>query len=445
MKRRTFLWTISLLLLTAGWGLAAEWQAGVAKTDVTPGKLLWMSGFAARKHPAEGTEHPLWAKALVLMDSRGERVVLVTLDLIGDEFGRELADAVAPRVQRRTGIARERIVFNASHTHCGPVTRVSDGALVTYPMNEGQRQDVTGYCQTLVDKLAVLIEQACNCMAPVQLAYGQGQASFGKNRRQRHNPHGPVDHSVPVLRVSNEAGRPVAVVFGYACHCTTLGGSFYRYNGDYAGFAQIALQQAHPGSTAMFVAGCGADVNPDPRGTLELAQQHGASLAAAVEQTLTGVLQPVSGLLKVGFQRVDLPFVEPPTKEELEKRRGQGNLYEQRLTEVLLTRIAKQGALESSFSCPVQVIQLGDECVFVALGGEVVVDYALRLRRELDLRHVWVAGYCNEILAYIPSERVLAEGGYEAGGAMRYFGWHGPFRPGVEERVISTVRSLLEQ
>jgi hypothetical protein len=165
-----------VVLLWSSFGWAAEWRVGIARTDVTPAKLLWMAGYAARKHPPERTLHALWAKALVIEDQRGQRVAIVTTDLIGDEFGRETSDGVGVRVQERTGIARERIVFNFSHTHCGPVTRVSDGALVTYPLSAQQQADVRESSQTLRDKLVKLIEEACVKMRPAELAYGEGEA-----------------------------------------------------------------------------------------------------------------------------------------------------------------------------------------------------------------------------------------------------------------------------
>jgi len=417
----------------------------MARTDVTPAKLLWMAGYASRRHPAEGTLHALWAKALAIQDQRGQRAAIVTLDLIGDNFGRETSDGVGKRVQRATGIERESIVFNFSHTHSGPVTRVNDGALVTYPLSAQHQADVRAYTQTLEDKLVKLIEDACEKMRPAELAYGEGGVTFAANRRTRYNPDGPVDHTVPVLRVSDENGRLLAALFGYACHTATLVGDFYQFNGDYAGFAQIAFEASHPGAMAMFMMGCGADINPAPRGTVELAEQHGGSLANAVDKVLSGKLHRVQGPLTVAFERVDLPFVDPPTKGDLEQRRGQGNVYDQRLTEVLLKRMAKQGSLETAYPCPVQVVRFGDDLSLVVLSGETVVDYALRLRRELAGQRLWVAGYSNEIFAYLPSERVLSEGGYEAGGAMKYFGFHGPFKPGVEDRVVGLVKKLMER
>ena len=444
MRKTRALWIVGLVLFWSSLGLGAEWEVGMARIDVTPAKLLWMAGYGGRKHPAEGTLHALWAKALVIEDQRGGRAVIVTADLIGDNFERELSDAVMVRMHQRTGIERNSIVFNFSHTHCGPVVRAGDGALVTYPLNAQQQADVNAYSQTVQDKLVKLIEEACGKMRPAKLAYGVGEATFAANRRKRHNPDGPVDHTVPVLRVSDENDRLLAVLFGYACHNTTLG-AFYQYNGDYAGFAQIAFESAHPDVTAMFMMGCGGDINPAPRGKVELAEQHGKSLASAVDEVLSDELHSLRGPLTVAFERVDLPFVDPPTKEELDKRRGEGNAYDQRLTEVLLKRIAERGAIETAYPCPVQVVRFGEDLSLVALSGETVVDYALRLRKEFEGQRIWVAGYSNEVFAYLPSERVLAEGGYEAGGAMKYFGWHGPFKPGVEDRVVDLVKKLMER
>ncbi len=425
---------------------AAEWKVGIARIDITPERPVWMAGYAARKHPAEGTIHPLWAKAMVIEDHRGERVVILTSDLIG--FVRELADRIGERVQQQTGIQRDRIVMSVSHTHCGPV--ILGCADIAHHMAEEDVAAAAAYRKKLEDKVVDVISQACKAIKPAKLAYGEGHATFAKNRRgvqtqEYANSPGPVDHVVPVLRVSDQNDRPLAVLFGYACHNTTLGGDFYSYNGDYAGFAQIEFEAKHPDVMAMFMTGCGADANPQPRGKLELAEQHGKSLAAAVDGALSGDLHPVKGALAVAFERVDLPFVDPPTKEGLERRRGEGNIYQQRLTELLLKRFAGRGKIDSSYPYPVQVVRFGDDLSMVVLAGEVVVDYALRVRKEYEGQRIWVAGYSNEVFAYLPSERVLSEGGYEGASAMVYFGWHGPFKPGMEDRVVGLINKLMDR
>ena len=445
MKTKFALAVVAVLICWLSPAFGADWKAGVARTEITPKKPIWMAGYAARDHLPDGTIHPLWAKALAIEDSAGSRLVIVTTDLIG--MPRELGDAVCAGAQKSTGIARERILLNFSHTHSGPV--VIACAPVAYGLTPEQSADAEAYAGTLRDKLVKLIEAACAAMQPAELSYGVGEATFAINRRTKRqkgvviapNAEGPVDHQVPVLRVGDAQGKVVAVLFGYACHNTTT--AVYQYNGDYAGYAQIALEKAHPGTTALFMIGCGGDSNPDPRGKIELAEQHGKALAAAVDKTLAGKLHPVGGPLRVAFERVDLPLVDPPTKKELEERRGKGNKYQQRLTERLLGRLEKEGSIPAAIPCPVQVVRFGDNVSLVALGGEVVVDYVLRLRKEFPKERLWVAGYSNSVPAYIPSERVLAEGGYEGGGAMVYFGVHGPFRPGLEDRLVDTVKRLM--
>ncbi len=443
-------WRVFPLILVAcwagvAWGQVLPWRGGVARVDITPEQPIWLAGYAARSRQAEGSLHPLWAKALVLDDGHGNRFALVTLDLVGDNFGRQLSESIADAVARRTGIARSHLVLNFSHTHCGPVSRVTDGAKVTYPLDERQRALIAQYSKDVESKIVHAVQQAATTLQPVSIWFGTGRATFAANRRTYIRPNGPVDHSVPVLKVANEQGKAIAVVFGYACHATTLGPDCYQYNGDYPGFAQIALEQQLPGATAMFVAGCGGDINPAPRGTVELARQHGETLAQAVHDVLTGPMHPVRPPLRAAFRRVALPFVDPPTREELLARRGQGDRYDQRLTEVLLERFRRQGFLERSYPMPVHVIRFGTDLTLVALGGEVVVDYALRLKKDYPDLRLWVAAYCDEVFAYVPSERVLAEGGYEGGGAMRYFGWHGPFQPGIEQRILSAIDQMLKE
>lgn len=423
----------------------AEWRVGIARTDITPKDLIWMAGYASRNHPAEGMLHPLWAKALAIEDAQGHRAVIVTADLIG--FNRVLCERVVERIKPATGLQRAQVMFNASHTHSGPVIRVAHR--ITYPLDAKNEDAVHAYARTLEDKLVALVAKACASLRPAQLAFGEGKATFAMNRRSKRdkgyviapNPAGPVDHTVPVLRVSDEQGRLLAVLFGYACHNTTT--SIYQFNGDYAGFAQIALEKAHPEATALFMIGCGGDSNPEPRGKIELAEAHGKALGEAVDRVLSGPMVPLAGPLRVAFDRVDLPFVDPPSKEELQKQLESKEVYRQRLAQHLLDQLKQKGSLPTSYAAPVHVIHFGSQLVLIGLPGETVVDYALRLRKELPGRRLWIAGYTNEVFAYLPSERVLAEGGYEGGGAMVYSGIHGPFKPGVEDRVIGLAKRLV--
>ena len=424
----------------------AAWQAGVATIEITPERSLWMAGFAARKEASQGAALPLHAKALALKCGTQPTAVLVTVDVLG--VTARITNRVASLVQRRHRIRRADLLFNASHTHCGPV--VDEQLSVAYDLSPAQWDDIRAYTTQLEDKLASVIGDAVSQLRPAQLRYAQDEAGFAANRRVKFTPDGPVDRRVPVLRVDGADGAPFAAVFGYACHNTTLPATFVKYHGDYAGVAQSALEQRHPGMTALFVAGCGADANPMPRGTLELVGAHGAALADAVDRGLKAAA-PIEPSLRTAYGTVNLPFAAGAAREKWRRQLVDiDDVYLQRHAALMQAAIKRDGRLPDVQADPVQVWQLGSSgttggLTLVALGGEVVVDYALRLAREYPGRRLWVAGYSNDVFGYVPSLRVLREGGYEGGDAMIYYGRPAPFTEAVEGLIVEEVSRLMKQ
>jgi hypothetical protein len=254
-----------------------------------------------------------------------------------------------------------------------------------------------------------------------------------------------VDHEVPVLRVEDAGGTVRAILFGYACHCTTMVGTDYRISGDWAGFAQDFLERAHPGALAFFVTGCGGDADPQPRGKLAFAREHGLEMAGAVTRALKGTRTPITGSFRVAFDRVDLPLAPLPSRTDYEKRLKTGNPSVRQHAQRQLQTLDKDGKLRTSYPEPVQVWQLGRELTLVALGGEVVVDYALRLKRELPGGNLWVAAYANDVFAYVPSVRILLEGGYEADASMLGYGLPTRFSNEVEDTLVKKVHELVKK
>lgn len=441
-----------LVLIIAGASLHAadetsEWKAGVATVSITPAEPMWMAGYASRAKPSDGVLSELHAKALVIEDRNGTRSVIVTTDLIS--IPRPLRQQVAQAIEAQHKLNPAGLVMNCSHTHCGPVVRDDLEMSVMYPIDAEQRRRVEAYFVELRGKLIGVIGLALEDMKPAKLSYSHARCSVAMNRRlptkdgfqNSPYPDGPVDHDVPVLRVESLDDKLRAIVFGYACHNTTT--SLMQFNADYAGFAQTELEKAHPGATAMFVMGCGGDQNPYPRGQIEWAMVHGKTLATAVEAALLPQAKPVHGPLRFAMKEVNLLF-EPVNRDELLSRRQSKDVYERRRAESLLHDDA-HGGIRTSYPYPVQVLQFGDDLTMITLGGEVVIDYALRLKRELTGSTVWVAGYSNDVMAYIPSDRVLKEGGYEGTGAMRYTNLPSNWRPGVEELIVGTVRDLVAE
>lgn len=423
----------------------AAWKAGAASAKITPEKSMWMAGYAGRTKPSEGVELDLFAKAFALTDHQGGRFVLVTLDLIG--VPRNLRLAVAERAKQQHGIEPANLAINASHTHSGPELRTSrfHGA-----DDLAQReQEATKYTAALENKILQLIGEALAKSVPAHLDYCHARCGFAMNRRTPDgkggwsnfpNPEGPVDHSVPVLKASAEDGKEIAVIFGYACHCTTLG--HQKFSGDYAGYAQHSIEKAHSGAVAMFMNGCSGDQNPYPRRTMELAQTHGQTLATAVESALQTQLRRLTGSIRSAYREIPLAYDTLPTKEKLlEEQKSKDKWLSTHATRVL-ERTQKEGPLPTTYPYPVQVLRLGNDLTWVTLGGEVVIDYALRFKADIQDPIVWVSGYTNDVMAYIPSLRIWKEGGYEGGGAMIYGSHPTRWSEKTEEHITTTVMEL---
>jgi hypothetical protein len=408
---------------------------------------MWMSGYGSRDHPAEGTSIDLWAKALVLQDSHGRRGVIVSLDLVG--IDRDLANAVCAGIGERYKFERGHIALCSSHTHSGPV--VGRNLKTMYSLDDSQQQLIFDYTADLETKLVALVGRAIEMLAPARIAWGSGHSTIAVNRRNNKEPDvpqlreqgrlvGPVDYDVPVLSVRHLDGQVAAIVFGYACHSTVL--PFYQWSGDYPGFAQIELERSHPGAVAMFFAGCGADQNPLPRRSVEIAQEYGKSLARSVEAALAGVMMPVEGSLDMRYAEIPLALDKLPTRDDLLMQAESKDKFVVQRARALLKQIDSGTPLSQTYPYPLQLWRLGPELQWVTLGGEVVVDYSLRLKRELGSNRTWVAGYTNDVMAYIPSLRVLKEGGYEGGGAMVYYGLPTVWSPTVEETIVKAVHNL---
>jgi len=425
------------------------WKAGIARVKITPEKPLWMAGYGGRTAPSEGTFHDLWIRMLALEDAQGHRGVLVSTDTLG--ISQPIYRDVCRRVEAEYGLKPEQIILNASHTHCGPVLKAA--LYDIYPMNAQQVADVEAYSAQLTNQLVDGIGTAIKALRPAKVSRGVGTCNFAVNRRTNREPDvprlreqnlllGPVDHSVPVLAVHDTDNKLMAVYFLYACHNTTL--SIQKWAGDYAGFAEYALEEKHPGAAALFGMGCGADQNPLPRRTLELAQDYGHRLAAAVEEVLEHGLEPVAPRLQTSLAMTPLELGPAPTRDELAKMAGKASNYVERWATRLLGELDAGKNWSREYPYPVEVWKLGDDQILVALGGEVVVEYALRLKAEHG-DGVWVASYANDVMAYIPSRRVLMEGGYEGNTSMYVYGQAAHrWADDVEERIAKAVGQLVE-
>jgi hypothetical protein len=446
-----FRWFLSPVII--GWLVWAapgqEFQVGRARIDITPTEPIWMAGYGNRNKPSEGVDQPLFVKVLTIRQKNEAPLVLITAEILG--FPRSVSEPIAERIEKAFQIPRRNVLLVGSHTHTGPV--IASARMTMFDLKPKDAETVENYTQKLQENIFKAVSEALQKQMDARLSLTRAKATFAVNRRVFRsggvnfgvNPDGPVDHEVLVLRADNMEGKVQAIVFGYACHCTTLEGNWYRIGGDWAGFAQDYLERAYPGATAYFITGCGADANPQPRGQLDFARHHGLEMAGAVSQALKEKGLVLQGPINSAFDPVNLPFAKLPSREEFQKRLEDKNPFIQRHARRFLDMLDRGEQIPTSYPCPVQAWRFGKDLILLGLGGEVVVDYALRLKREIKDTNLWVAGYANDVFSYVPSVRILLEGGYEADFNLIYYGLPTRFSNDVEEILLKKVHDVVKK
>ncbi|HEX5555043.1 MAG TPA: neutral/alkaline non-lysosomal ceramidase N-terminal domain-containing protein [Chitinophagaceae bacterium] len=420
-------------------------EVGVARVDITPDMPIRLTGYAARAETeADSVLQRLSAKALVLGSDEQKPTVIITVDLVGITW--RITRQVVKFLSEKYGIDSAQIAICASHTHGGPEigslinilqyhgNHFSDSLL---PLN--QLIHIAQYTEQLTQKLKDVAVAALKDRKPAYVSWGQGQAQFAGNRRTKG---GPVDHALPILKITNPDGSLRAVFVNYACHGTTLGGNVNKIHGDWIVAAKHIIEARHPGTMALIALGCAGDANPYPRGTIEDMESHGKEIADNVDKLLTAQLQPITAPPVGEMKWVKLPLTKRPSVPELINL-SKGNTvkaYQARLT---LEQVERGKEIPSTVDYPIQVWNFGNKMVMVNLGGEVVVDYSILLKDKYGAEHLWINAYSNHVPCYIPSRRILKEGGYEGESNMYWYDKPSRFAPQVQDMITNAVDDLM--
>lgn len=453
-----YLKCIILLGVSCHSAMAADWRVGIAAVSITPEEPVHLLGYATRKNPFESVDADIYAKALAIEDADGNRGVIVTSDLVG--FQDAFSGAICNNVKEKVGLERRQLILNASHNHTGPLISLDPirrGNLAHGDLSDEEAQRTIRYSRLLQDKIVKLVEDALADLRPARMSWGSSAVGFIMNRRSGGpgaihmdaNPQGLVDRTVPVLKVSAPNGRLRCILFGCACHNTTLTPNHNLISGDYAGYAQEILQRKFTGVQAMFISGCGADANPEPRGSIEQATQHGRALADAVCRALDGDLAPLRGPLRTVYKVVDLPLMDL-SRGELAKYMVRRDAMAM-MAEHMTRNLESGGELLDSYPAPMAVWSFGDGLTLVALPGEGVAGYVELIHRRLKSQKLWVSSYNNDCFGYLPTAQIVREGGHEAIGVTVWiWGNHlankaGFFRQDVETTILDTVGELVGQ
>ncbi|MBL7873657.1 MAG: neutral/alkaline non-lysosomal ceramidase N-terminal domain-containing protein [Cyclobacteriaceae bacterium] len=425
-------------------------EIGTGRVDITPEYPVRLTGYGNRTKVYDSVEQKLWGKVLVL-DKKGKQpMVWITLDLVG--FPGFFADELFTRLKAKIGLKdRAQLVVSATHTHNGPETGVLLNIFgATLP--PVQLADVKIYRDNLLNKLEKLVVDAHKLKTPGKLSWAMGNVTFAMNRRVLENgkwkdfgetPDGPVDNNMPVLRATDQQGKTIALLLNYACHGTTLVPEHNFVHGDWMGSAQQMLEEKYPGAIAMVALGCAGDANPTPRGEFKHVSQHAVMITKEIARLLTNNKFATLNSIPVGkMKKVDLTFLHVPDAKEFveqSKLEAAQGLYARNSLSIL----ARGGSISTTLSYPICIWSFGKQLAIVFLGGEVVVDYSLRIKREFSKDKIWVNAYSNDVSIYIASKRLFTEGGYEVDGSMPYYNHPSRLTEDTEERIMKTIHELM--
>ncbi len=408
-----------------------------------------MYGYEIRRNESEGVAQRLKATALAIGGDEGDGPAV----LLGVDCGAVPANIraeVLRRVQAKTPLKTERFMLCNAHIHSGPNLKGLSA------MSGQQREHLARYEKDLTDRLEEAVLQALAARKPGRLDWTQGSVGFAYNRRLLKDgkwvnfgavADAPVDRSLPLLRATDESGKLLAVVVNYACHNTTLGEYYHKLHADWAGCAQEYIEADNPGAVALITIGCGGDANPYPRyeqgNNDEWCRLHGRAMADEVKRLLVGPFKPVEPKVAARGTLLEIPYAPAASIEQLREDAKKSPAAKR-----LVARLERGDKLPSAESYQIATWAFGKDLAMVFLADEVVVDYELRMKREFDGSRLWVNAYSNDVSYYVPSNRLLNEGGYEVTSsvaAMVTYGKPELLQPPLEDRIIEGVRQLLPE
>jgi neutral ceramidase len=438
MKRSTLLLLFSFTSLSLA---AQSWRAGTSAIKITPEKPIPLVGYASRTNAFKTVDQEIYAHGLALEDGSGTRALLITADIC--ILSPTVSEPICDELMQKNGLKREQILISVSHTHSGPWVALAPSRSLNLPASS--TNDVVEYTRIFQKKLVEAGTAALASLAPAKLSYGAGVANFVMNRREFTtngvilgvNPRGYVDRTLPILRIDSPNGQLRAVLFGYACHGTTLPSDSLIVSGDYPGYAREEIKKKYPGATALFVAGLGGSANPYPRTGLEFAKQHGSELSTEVCRVLESKLRPVNGPLVCAQEIAELPL-QVHSKEELAEI-AKTNRSRRTEAQEMIEMLDRGETLPRVHKAPVSVWQFGPDLTFVALSGEVVGEYVPLIEEAIGPMNLWLAAYCNAVSGYIPTRETLRKGGYETRGLYEGLGW---YAPDAEKLLVDKVKAL---
>jgi hypothetical protein len=416
-------------------------KVGTAQIDITPKPGVELSGFAARVQPSTGVVDPLFAKALYLADG-SERVLWVHCDLVG--FDREIVQEFRAWTQQRFGLAAGQVMLSATHTHSGPCT---------IHLQECGRYD-PAYVKLLQGRLREAAEAALGQTEDCELVTTEGHLDLALDRRQQASKH--TDPRVAALGFRRSDGAFKAVVVNYAMHPVALGSSNRQISADMPGQAALRLSRQLPGNPAVLITnGACGNLNP-PAENVPFAQieawggQIADAIAARLAQTPPtphAAFRVIARIFPLPLDVLDVAGIEAFARKALQDAKSLaewGDKYRRTVEHwrATLVAAAQAGRAVDHRDAELFALRLGD-VILLGANAEVFSEFTDWLRAGVEQK-VYVIGYANGHMGYLPTQAAYAEGGYEVEVAHLFYGGFRPKAGGLE-LLAREAKALLKQ
>ena len=435
-------------------------RAGFAQLDVTPPVGVYLAGYPGRDTPSTGADDPLFLRVMALEDEAGERVVLVTGDLL--KLPRDLTWRTKLWAERALGLPSAALIINLSHTHAAPGLFPQ----TCYPQWGLNVDYVCRFEQAVRDGIATALAD----LQPAEVRFGVHQADFGCSRRlpcddgsgrvrMGVNPDGYYDPDMPVFTCTSD-GKLRAVLYSYGCHATSK--SSLNISADWPGQVAQGLQAALGEDVIpLFAQGAAGSVATCVRLQADNAEQYTAywrEVADGIAAFATSDrVRPLALQLRATEKEFDLPYdmARVPTTETLleladpadgpvpdEYRPANRSIL--RLWARWVLEHQRAGTLPEAFRMHLTRWQLAEGLQLLGMSGEVTAEVGRALKDMFPPGQTVFLGYCSYTDAYIPRAAMLPEGGHEALCSVFFHDRPAPFTAEIDDILAREVRSLVE-
>jgi neutral ceramidase len=442
--------------------------AGAARVKLDPPAGLAMLGYGNRVERNAGIHDDLAAQALVLSDGVN-KFAIAGVDVLA--LGARIADDIRERVANTTGIPADSILVCATHTHSAPTFNIFATPRPDAKPSDGRDLE---WERALPVKIANAIIQAHANLEPATLRAAASQFTLGINRRLMRphrqiqlaaNRSGPADAEVSALGAYRANGTPIAFLMNYPCHGVVLCEDNLLYSRDWPGFAMDEIETAAAGGSrpiSIFIQGATGNIDPRSRGNFEVAEEHGRAMARGAFDALqhapsiadAGIaVRRIALNLKLKDLSADLAVARScaaQTQASLDNHRGGDGYQLKRLRDHHSQSCVALAALEAleeqnrrdrrvdmtnrDLATAMTVVTVGNLAI-VGIPGELFVELGLAIRANPYFAQTFVAGYCNDLIGYIPTRAAYPEGGYEVDTAR--------IAAGSGETIVDTALSAL--